>query len=715
MNFSRHKVPFLAFTVLISFLVLQSFDASIVSAAGAPTEGYSKILSGFDKNTDLKRLSDALYAFGTGFANIAMVLSVIMTATGAIMVGFGVDDGKKTFWSWILGIGLAINAASVVQALFMGAGGMTWAHPVPKESSFSFAMTGSPGDSNYWNVTGRFLTFYTDDIIYPAAARIVPYACRICLILTCIDISVQIGLQLVEGDKVKFMVSKFIACGMYLFLIANWVGYGDDMGGFHLMDKLYHGMRALGNVAMGNPETPLGTGNIFGDCIAIASAYFGAIDKAGIVMKIFLGLVGIVVCIMLLLIAFETIMAYFEFWTLALLTLPLLAFGVIPQLKFLSESAIKAMFNLGIKCMCIAFLTGVVATTITDYTKTIVSIASDNAKASSMYALASGFVDNVSNSISLLVVVGMMWILVRKMPALIQGLLQGNPSLSAGDMMGTIKSAATTAKKAADTTGNAVGQVMGSYRAARNEAGEGGFGSRGEAVAGTLRNLMKSSVADAIPGINGYRSGNSSIRQSLGRRAGNIKGYKPDEDDGGGPPSSPPSAGGGGGNGGGGGGNPPPPPPPSGSQPFQPKSKDSSLADKAKSAGAGAIGSVAGGKAGAAAGTMAAGPVGGVVGGLAGSAAGDAAGSAAYDAIKSKESGYGSQPSQAQKQEIRDVADAIRRGDHEWLREYNKKNASKDTNNNEDAGRGGMEREIQLPGQNRNSRSRDDDDFYPSL
>lgn len=110
--------------VLVSVLALQWFDVSIVSASAAPTSGYDEILSGFgtlngQANSNMQGLSDTLGNFGKGFANIAMVLSVIMTATAAVMVGFGVDDGKKTFWSWILGIGLAINAASIVKALFL--------------------------------------------------------------------------------------------------------------------------------------------------------------------------------------------------------------------------------------------------------------------------------------------------------------------------------------------------------------------------------------------------------------------------------------------------------------------------------------------------------------------------------------------------------------------------------------------------------------------
>lgn len=377
-------------------------------------------------------------------------------------------------------------------------------HPViPADvTSFHFTVTNGSSAANkanpdYWNVTGNFMNYYIKGIIYPAAARIVPHACRICLVLTCIDVSVQLGLKLVEGDKVKFMVSKFLTCGIYLFLITNWVGYGNDMGGMRLMGRLSDGMRALGNVAMGTDQTQLGTNNIFGDCVAIASAYFNTIDKAGIVMKIFLGFVGIIVCVMLLLIAFEMIMAMFEFWTMALLTLPLLAFGTIPQLKFLSESAIKAMFNLGIKVMCIAFLTGVVTTTLDDYTKSIISAAESNWSAANMtsnkWGFISGFGEDVSNSLSLLVVVGMLWMLVRKMPQLIQGLLQGNPSLSAGDMMGTLTGAMNSA-------GGGIGRVsaaMGGGSDGDGEAGSGGGGGS-DSPKGKMQDLAKDGAKMAI-------------------------------------------------------------------------------------------------------------------------------------------------------------------------------------------------------------------------
>ena len=60
--------------------------------------------------------------------------------------------------------------------------------------------------------------------------------------------------------------------------------------------------------------------------------------------------------VILFLTAMEMLMVRIEFWTMALLTISLLSFGVISQLKFLSEKAIGTMFNLAVKIFVVAFI-----------------------------------------------------------------------------------------------------------------------------------------------------------------------------------------------------------------------------------------------------------------------------------------------------------------------------------------------------------------------
>ena len=74
-------------------------------------------------------------------------------------------------------------------------------------------------------------------------------------------------------------------------------------------------------------------------------------------LTIFIGLVCVVAAVVILfLTALEMFMVRIEFWTMALITIPLLPFGVISQLKFLSDKAIGTMFNLAIKIFVVAFI-----------------------------------------------------------------------------------------------------------------------------------------------------------------------------------------------------------------------------------------------------------------------------------------------------------------------------------------------------------------------
>lgn len=148
---------------------------------------------------------------------------------------------------------------------------------------------------------------------------------------------------------------------------------------------------------------------------------------------------------------------YFEFWTMALVTIPLLAFGTLPQLNFLSNKAIGAMFNCGIKLMCITFLTAVIADTLTNYATKMVSSAD-----------SIGYFEQFGNIVTFIFMMIIFWMIIKKMPALIQGLLSGNPSLSGGDMMGAMTSAA-----------NSVGSGLGQISGAMGESGGGGGGDGG--------------------------------------------------------------------------------------------------------------------------------------------------------------------------------------------------------------------------------------------
>lgn len=53
-----------------------------------------------------------------GLLSSAKIIAVIMTAAAGCMVCFGIESGKKIFWNWILGIGLAINFGDLILNLW---------------------------------------------------------------------------------------------------------------------------------------------------------------------------------------------------------------------------------------------------------------------------------------------------------------------------------------------------------------------------------------------------------------------------------------------------------------------------------------------------------------------------------------------------------------------------------------------------------------------
>ena len=82
-----------------------------------------------DNDAAVSQITSGLSGFGTTFqtqiGNLskgllasAKIIAVIMTAAAGCMVCFGIQDSKKIFWNWILGIGLAINFGDLILNLW---------------------------------------------------------------------------------------------------------------------------------------------------------------------------------------------------------------------------------------------------------------------------------------------------------------------------------------------------------------------------------------------------------------------------------------------------------------------------------------------------------------------------------------------------------------------------------------------------------------------
>jgi len=183
-----------------------------------------------------------------------------------------------------------------------------------------------------------------------------------------------------------------------------------------------------------------------------------------------------------------------EFYTMALLTLPLLPFVVTSKFGFLADKAIGAMFNLAIKLSCISFVTAFCVPFFESFVKKFHEASGGGASLSAVIqAVLAGLV---------------IYYLVKKMPELVTGLLNGQPSLGGAGMMDTAKAAGGAAVGAAASVASGVGTVRAASAIAKG-AGNGG-------KLGTLAQLGKAAVMSRSP-VQKYRNAMQKMDSLVGQ------------------------------------------------------------------------------------------------------------------------------------------------------------------------------------------------------
>ena len=143
--------------------------------------------------------------------------------------------------------------------------------------------------------------------------------------------------------------------------------------------------------------------------------------------------------VLIFLAAIEMFMARMEFYTMALLVMPLLPFMMTSKLSFLSDKAIGAMFNLAIKCAVIAFLTSIIIPFFDSFSKQLLETKNP--------------LDHTMIMLQLLLICFLIYFLIKKCSVLVSSLLNGQPAFGGSDMTGTLTGAAAT------STAGAVGRA----------------------------------------------------------------------------------------------------------------------------------------------------------------------------------------------------------------------------------------------------------------
>lgn len=550
-------------SVFLTIVALFAVFPDVVSAANLvdldaeDTKTVAKIKNSFSVAMGDNFAGDLSNLF-LSFQHIARIIVVIMTAMAGMMIAFGLGGASQMFIKWIFGVGVALNIADFGWSFF---GDDYWVDTSSKENGSknseadknldNITKIHTPGekDTAWYDIFSQFMGYYIDAFINPAYARLMPIAVKMTMVLWFIDTSMKVALGLTQQDLINFFTKQILKLGIYIFLITNWwspIGssqaqkLSQDAGGsMQIMAVLGNGFESLGYYAAGADSLKNSKGekievkpdSIVKNTMSLWSAMWASLQKEksneknnmfelGLKMApenvrsminaargllLFFDMIWIFMIVgVLLYIALELFIVRVEFYTMAVLTVMLLPFAMIDQLKFLADKAISLMFNLALKCFIMAFLT-VGAVKVTD---AFISKAKDNEGFLNWWA-------DFTVIIQMLLLCTILALIVKKAPQLCNGLLSGNPSLSGGDLKQELKQTISTTMKVAGTTAAAVVTVGGATAAGGLSAGAKAL-LRGAVKYPLTQNSFSQSFSQGMNLFSGNAQGSAGLMQKGG-------------------------------------------------------------------------------------------------------------------------------------------------------------------------------------------------------
>ena len=510
------------FLALFATLLVFATDTSSASAAaiGSPFGSSSG-----DVVTQITNFSNVDNNFQTMLRDLAHAIIgmsreivTIMTIIAAAMWSLSVQDGQKLLWNYIFGIGVALNASDFLYSLyntFIAGAGVTIA--APTFEGFTFKTPDNPNVP----IVGPLINYFIQ-CMQRGAQILSTYAVNMTLLFAIITTSLNFALELNGGDKIHALVKTLLQTGFYLFLILNWVG------GMNVCHSLLAGFESMAYVASGASDLVASTGSselvtapdqIITSAFSIFLAAWDAIKWTSPLIAL-VHIISMVASFLLLcLTALEVIITRLEFWVMVTVSIILLPFGMIPQLKFLADKAIGGIINCAIKMFTVTFLGTIGVTMLNGLAKETVQMVQANKDT---------WFDDITMTLSTLLFALVMFFVVKQIPKFTAGLLNGSPSLSGNDMR-------QAALEVAAKTSAAAGAVKGAAEATGGMGKWGGHNSVG-------RNML--SMAGAAGGMGarfaanlgkaGAGSATRPLTQSFKAAKNNAlraNGIKPQDDD----------------------------------------------------------------------------------------------------------------------------------------------------------------------------------------
>lgn len=178
-------------------------------------------------------------------------------------------------------------------------------------------------------------------------------------------------------------------------------------------------------------------------------------------------------------IALNVLLCFVEFYLTTALSIILLPFGVNSHTSFISQKALGAVVNFGVKLMIMIFLLGLMSTMI-----------------SKMDAITN---DDYGKLFEAVLQACMYAFLIWKLPSLISGMLSGTPSMGAS-ATGVVQSAATAAGAGAMTTRFMGAGSAAAFRGMANASRISGDAIRAGGIAAASSNTVRGAIFNSMRG-----------------------------------------------------------------------------------------------------------------------------------------------------------------------------------------------------------------------
>lgn len=226
-------------------------------------------------------------------------------------------------------------------------------------------------------------------------------------------------------------------------------------------------------------------------------------------------------------IALNVLLCFVEFYLTTALSIILLPFGVNSHTSFISQKALGAVVNFGVKLMIMIFLLGLMSTMI-----------------SKMDAITN---DDYGKLFEAVLQACMYAFLIWKLPSLISGMLSGTPSMGAS-ASGVVQSAATAAGAGAMTTRFMGAGSAAAFRGMANASRISGDAIRAGGAAAASSNTVRGAIFNSMRGtanhlgtvtkgayrhqINAAKNtflnavARENTASTISRKLSNLKGYK---------------------------------------------------------------------------------------------------------------------------------------------------------------------------------------------